>query len=173
MSVQAITTEFLLGGTCDACGCSRDNLTVMRITSGVAASQWLCLQCELQGIAFDLSSIQRRPVTKQMKRASVRQERKIAKGIGGQRQKGSGAMAHAKGDVRKHGVFRVEAKFTQAGSYPVRLRDLNKIRSECAGQEVPAFQITFMDQRIQPIDEWVLIPYAVWRRYAAAEDRGP
>jgi hypothetical protein len=100
-----------------------------------------------------------------MKRVSDRQEKKIARAIKGQRQKASGSMAHAKGDVRKHGILRVEAKYTKANSYTVKYDDLVKIRSECVSTEEPAFQITFMDKTLRPRDEWVLIPFAVWRRW--------
>ena len=105
------------------------------------------------------------PVTPQMKRSSVRQEKKIAKDIGGQRQRGSGSAAHNKGDVRKSGLLRIEAKQTRARSYTVHLSDLYKIRSECAPGETPAFQITFMDRDLQhPVEEWMMVPYTVWRK---------
>ena len=173
MPVQAITAEFFSDSVCDACG-SNSALTT-RITSGTSVSQWLCRSCEMSGVAFVLQPTVRQPVTKQMKRTSDRQELKIAKAVGGQKQKASGSMAHAKSDVRKHGVLRVEAKYTQARSYTVKLRDLEKIRSECVGREEPAFQITFMDNsNLHPIDEWVLIPFAVWRRWhAPAKNRRP
>ena len=165
-----MTAEAVVGVPCGTCGSEINSVT--RIVAGESVSQWLCSLCILAGNPFLLEHLVRTPVTKRMKKASVRQENKIARDIGGQRQKGSGSMAHAKGDVRKHGALRIEAKFTQARSYNVHYSDLVKIRSECVGDETPAFQITFMDRDLQPIDEWVLVPYAVWRKLnATAKNR--
>jgi hypothetical protein len=61
--------------------------------------------------------------------------------------------------------------YTTAKAYRLKLSDLLKIRSECVGSETPAFQITFMSPNLIPLDEWVLIPYQVWRRHAATQNR--
>lgn len=145
----------------------------MALSTGDAVSNGLCPPCQAAGHPFIFTPI-RTPVTRrnrQQKRASVRQENRIARDIDGRRQKASGATAHAKGDVRKAGSLRIEAKYTTAKSFSLKLADLVKIRSECTGRETPAFQITFMDRERRPIDEWMAVPYSVWRRlYAAAED---
>ena len=162
-------TEHMVG-ECDHC---KGNVAlVTRITNGLASTRWLCANCTTNGQTFLLETTVRTPVNRRMKKASVRQENRIARDINGQRQKASGAMAHAKGDVRKHGILRIEAKFTKARSYTVHYDDLVKIRSECVSGETPAFQITFMDRDLQPIDEWMMVPYAVWRKlHAIAENR--
>jgi len=160
-----VTTEPAEG--CDLCGNPG-----FRLRAGDSVSNALCASCSMAGHPFVFPHTTRTPVTKRMKRASDRQEKKIAKTIGGFKQKASGSMAHAKGDVRKHGLLRIEAKYTQSKSYTVHYEDLVKIRSECASQETPAFQITFMNSQLHPIDEWVLVPYAVWRKlHAASENR--
>jgi len=156
---------------CSGCGVSLPG-AVFRLRAGDQVSNGLCGVCSGAGRSYVFPNIPRTPVTKRMKRASDRQEKKIAKGVGGRQQKASGAMAHAKGDVRKHGQLRIEAKYTQSKQYVVHYEDLAKIRSECASQETPAFQITFMNDQLRPIDEWVLVPYSVWRKlHAASENR--
>lgn len=114
---------------------------------------------------------------KKLRRRSMKIEDNIAEAIGGRRHKGSGALAYAKGDVRKRGRLRVESKFTQAASYRVTLADLRKIDSECSFGETPAFDITFVEPgTLREIDAWVLIPRSEWQRLmevdsAASDDR--
>ena len=52
--------------------------------------------------------------SKRQKKISAKQERRMAEDLGGRVQPASGAMKHAKGDVRVMGVVRAEAKFTTA-----------------------------------------------------------
>lgn len=79
------------------------------------------------------------------RRKSVLQERSIAEDIGGRVQPGSGAPEFYKGDVRKAGDLRVEAKTTSKGSYALKSRELEKIRNEAlvGGEESWAMQIEF------------------------------
>jgi hypothetical protein len=171
MPVQAVTTE--LAGACSVCGVDLHG-AVTRLRAGDLVTNGLCAACSSSGHPFVFPSI-RTPVTRhnrQQKRASIRQEDRIAHDIKGRRQKASGSMPHAKGDVRKRGSMRVEAKYTTGRSFTIKYDELVKIRSECTGDETPAFQFTFMDRDRKPIDEWVAVPYSVWRRlHAAAENR--
>ena len=113
----------------------------------------------------------RRPPDRGAKRRSQRQERKLAHDIGGRAQPGSGSQPGAKGDIRKRGEARVESKFTQAKSYRVERKTLDKIRGEAAFGEVPSLDIEFQDPAGRPEDRWVLIPYDIWKeRYAAGND---
>lgn len=82
------------------------------------------------------------------RRKSVLQERSIAEDIGGRLQPGSGAPEFYKGDVRKAGELRVEAKTTSKGSYNLKASDLEKIRNEAlsGGDESWAFQVEFHGQ---------------------------
>jgi len=172
MPVQTITVE--LAETCSVCGASPHG-AVTRLRSGDLTTNGLCNACAASGHPF-VFPVVRTPVIAQhnrkQKRASVKQEDRIARDIDGRRQKASGALPHAKADVRKRGAMRVEAKYTTGKSFTIRYQDLVKIRSECTGGETPAFQFTFMDRDRRPLDEWVAVPYSVWRKlYAATEDR--
>ena len=63
-------------------------------------------------------------------RRSRTQERRVAADVGGKVQAGSGNAWSAKGDVRKMGQLRVEAKYTERPRYILKLKDVLKIRSE-------------------------------------------
>ncbi len=84
--------------------------------------------------------------TKIQKRSRL-QERRIADDIGGREQPGSGAPWSAKGDVRKTGDLRVEAKTTSAKTFILKLREILKIRDEAlsGGVEDWAMQVEFQD----------------------------
>lgn len=82
------------------------------------------------------------PPTNRMKRISQKQERRNADLLGGRTQPGSGSGRRAKGDVRKHGEYRGESKFTFAQSYVLHRATLEKIASECRLGEKP---IVFLD----------------------------
>jgi hypothetical protein len=99
-----------------------------------------------------------------VKRASRAQENKIARSVGGRRQKASGSLPWAKGDVHVPGKYRGEARQTTKGSYTIKRSDLIKIWSEASGTEVPFLEIWFTDERHKPQEKWVLIPESEWRR---------
>lgn len=83
----------------------------------------------------------------QGQRKSARQEKRIANEIGGKVQKASGATIFAKGDVRKIGELRVEAKTTSKKTYKLKFLDLLKIYNEAAGAlEDWIFQVEFQGQ---------------------------
>lgn len=79
-------------------------------------------------------------------RRSKLQESRIAEEVGGKVQAGSGAPWMAKGDVRKLGELRVEAKHTNTVEYRLTLEDILKIRDEAllGGLEPWAMQIEFV-----------------------------
>lgn len=105
--------------------------------------------------------------TSRRRRAVTLQERSRSEEIGGRRQTGSGAKTHYKADGRVDGEYRIECKSTTSKSFVVKLGDLTKIRSECAGLEVPLFEIEFWDKgTLQPLDRWVLVPWDAWRKKA-------
>lgn len=117
---------------------------------------------------------------KQTRRASIKQEDRIAKTLGGRRQTGSGSVPGIKGDVRLPGIYRAEAKFTQGQTYRLDRKELSKIRGECTGLEVPLFIVDFLDPRTggSP-DSWVTLPLHHFKRmryeppYGTSHDRGP
>lgn len=95
---------------------------------------------------------------------SKKQEERVAKRLGAKRQKASGALPGAKGDIRKTGSIRGECKFTRAKSFVLKLEELLKIEQEGALGENPAFFIEFQGQ--QPPKRYVVIPEWLYEHYA-------
>lgn len=143
-------------GTCSKCG--NDNAAVLTFSvvadghSGDVAP--LCSVCLFEeGARSDVPMQElapgpapRRKALRHNKRISQQQERDIAEELGARVQPNSGAMSGAKGDVRKRGAFRLEAKFTRAESFALHLEDLEKIAGECAPSERPLLVIDFLEQ---------------------------
>lgn len=96
--------------------------------------------------------------SKRQKKISKRQEQSIAEDLGGRTQPASGAMSGAKGDVRKMGVVRAEAKYTAKDSFTLKLAELDKIIGE-AGLEAAVLQIGFVDRVGRPILELAVFPW--------------
>lgn len=103
------------------------------------------------------------------KRRAQRQEEELAIDTGGSRQRGSGSLPWAKGDVRKKGSFRAECKFTRAKSYAVTRGTLDKIRSECEYDEYPVLDVSFLDGAGRTDERYIVVPYAVWLRLQKSE----
>lgn len=80
-------------------------------------------------------------------RRSQQQERRVATELGGKVQKASGAMEHAKGDVRVLGKMKVECKTTTQKSFSLTLAMMRKIRAEGMrdGGEGWAMQLEFKE----------------------------
>lgn len=87
-----------------------------------------------------------RPRLRRQKRLSQQQELDIALELSAVVQKASGALPGLKGDGRRKGVLRFEAKYTEAGSYTLKLADLEKIASECHGRERPVLVLDFKER---------------------------
>lgn len=74
---------------------------------------------------------------------SQKQEKRIAKDVGGARVAGSGSKWYAKGDVRSDG-FLVEAKTTGNKSFPVTQKVLEKISLEAVKTgRIPVLAVEF------------------------------
>jgi hypothetical protein len=100
------------------------------------------------------------PNAKRVKRASMKQERRIAEELGGSRQQGSGSVPWRKGDGRVKNKYRIENKSCFSKGIRVARTDLSKIRSECSLGEVPLFQINFTDRATCRVeDQWILVPF--------------
>lgn len=111
------------------------------------------------------------PPSRRLRKRADRTELKVAEDIGGRKQKASGALPHAKGDVRLRGKHRVEIKTCTLKGYHIKREDLDKIRGEAAFGEKPAFVVEFVDKfTLKREDRWVLIPYEDW--HEAHVDRG-
>jgi hypothetical protein len=113
------------------------------------------------------------PPSRKIKRLSRRQEEKLAASIGGKRHAGSGAMAGLKGDFRKKGVVRCEAKFTQAKTFTLSRDVLDKIRGEATHGEVPTVVVEFKNKLTgRTEDSWAVIPTQDWEdKIANAADK--
>lgn len=148
--------------------------------AGMESSPWLCKECyaghtvtasfEVQQPVIDTSG----PPSKRVRRTSMKRELQIASDIGGRRQPGSGNQPFTKGDVRKKGDFRVEAKECFGLEFKVNRRDLlDKIRAECSRGEHPAVVVTFRDKGTHaPLESWAMVPYEIWEeRIVAGKNR--
>jgi len=87
----------------------------------------------------------RRKALRENKRRSQKQEVELAEELNWRTQPGSGNQRGAKGDVRGKNIGRLEAKFTQADSFSLKLAELEKIEGECTGFEKPVFVIDFIE----------------------------
>jgi hypothetical protein len=81
-----------------------------------------------------------------IQKRSRKQEKRVAKELGGQVQPGSGSSWRAKSDVRALGKVRVECKYTGASFYALKAIDISKIQEEAllGGLEQWAMQIEFI-----------------------------
>ena len=92
---------------------------------------------------------------------SVKQEKEIAKRVGGRRTPGSGNGA-IKGDVRKKGVVRIEAKTTKNKSFSVTLDMLQKIEDAALPcEEMPILVVEFISPEGKPIKDVAIVPIYV------------
>lgn len=92
------------------------------------------------------------------KKKSVKQEDRLAKRLGGRRQKASGACPHNRGDVRMPELL-TEAKRTDKKSISIKIAYLEKISLEAIQcDSVPAVAIAFLDTPPLVDRDWVMIP---------------
>jgi hypothetical protein len=86
------------------------------------------------------------------------QEKSLATRIGGKVTPGSG-NGSIKGDVRKAGVVRVEAKTTKNKSFSVTLDMIRKIEDAALPSgEMPVIVVEFIDGSGKPIKEVAIVP---------------
>lgn len=91
-------------------------------------------------------------------RRAPKQERALAKSLGGRLVPASGAK-DTKGDVRIKGVLRLEAKTTKNKSFSVTLDMVNKIETAATGvAEMPVMVIEFNDGNGRKIKELAVMP---------------
>jgi hypothetical protein len=104
-------------------------------------------------------------VSKKVRKLSQKQERRIAQDVGGRVQPASGALPYAKGDVRKQGKLRIEAKSTYAKSFSITEALLNKIESHATFEEIPTIVVDFLDKHDNKVKRSVaIVPYSDWVR---------
>lgn len=92
---------------------------------------------------------------------AAKQEKELATRIGGRRTPASGALSE-KGDVRKKGVIRIEAKTTKHKSFSVSLDMIRKIEDAALPcDEMPIIVIEFITENGKPIREVAVVPMYV------------
>jgi hypothetical protein len=141
---------------CSHCGnpmvCMRLDLF---LPEHLGRSEPFCVQCvekagelrsEVALTEFGPAKLPYRTRLRRQKRLSQQQEVDIAEELGARVQKSSGALSGSKGDVRRKGVVRVEAKYTEADSYRLELGELEKIGAECHGRERPVLVLDFKEK---------------------------
>lgn len=153
MHVQVITEPG--NDNCQVCGNLTDGVRIHIFSTDTgAAGPFYCYDClgatdRKAEVELELPETEdegRKKSLRAQKKRSREQELEIAEELGGQMQRASGALSGSKGDIRKKGVVRVEAKYTEAGSYSLRLEELHKISSECHGTEKPVFVVDFVEK---------------------------
>lgn len=82
------------------------------------------------------------------KKISLKQEKAVAKEMGGRTQAASGATRMGGGaDVRAPG-YRIECKYTEKSTYSIKKSDLHKLKEQAARTlEQPVMQLAFVDTR--------------------------
>lgn len=126
------------------------------------------------GVSFDVSvegtPLEEEPTKKKntsrdIKRRSLRQEKRAAAGVGGKTQPGSGAIPGKKGDFIIKGEVRGECKFTYASQYSLSLDTMYKIASEAEGGEVPVVEVQFLDKKSgKPVEELLVMYRSDWEK---------
>lgn len=87
-----------------------------------------------------------------------KQERELAKRVGGRVTPGSGAFS-LKGDVRVKSLMRIEAKTTKNKSFSVTLEMIEKIEEAALSHgEVPVIVVEFNDGNGKKLKEVAVIP---------------
>lgn len=99
-----------------------------------------------------------RPAPSKSHLRASKQERELAKRLGGKVTPGSGNKA-VKGDVRMRGVARIECKTTQHRSFSVTLDMVRKIEDAAlATDEVPIIVVEFNDGQGKKVAEVAVVP---------------
>ena len=144
-----------VSAVCQGCGVSSDACRRINLFTKVALAETpaLCPTCfggapEMEwSLALEEPEVAvgHRKGLKKQRKVSREQEIEIADELGAKVQPASGAMSSAKGDVRKKGVLRLEAKFTTAKTFPLVREELDKIAGECINGEKPVFVVDYQD----------------------------
>lgn len=111
---------------------------------------------------------QDRSSAKRRKRASMKQEEKVAQIHGGHRNPGSGSVSGRPSDASIREKFRIENKFTAGKGIRVTRAELAKIRGECERGQIPLFQIDFKEPNtLRTQDQWIMVPLDEWKKRIA------
>ena len=92
------------------------------------------------------------------KKKSMKQEDRLAKKLGGIRQKASGAIAGSRGDVRIPELL-IEAKRTDKKSISIKVDYLENITNEAMAYGlIPAVSIELLNTPPLVAKDWVMVP---------------
>lgn len=163
---------------CEGCGSAGNTFRIHLFTKEASTvSPVTCGFCCGQEKKFDVElrepevKVNRGKALRRQKKVSQEQEIEIAEELGARVQKNSGAVSGAKGDVRKKGVARIEAKYTTMNSYGLHLEDLQKIEGECAHGEKPVFVIDYQEPRTYRLKgRYAVIPFEDLKEFLNAPD---
>jgi hypothetical protein len=153
-------------GMCTACGMmQQDTIEVCVGHAESSDTHAICLGClyERRLVEAPLMIEQpeapkgRRPPTRNDRKLATSREVQLAQSIGGRRQPASGAMPHAKGDVRLHGRWRLDDKFTRSQQFTLTRGLISKARSECAFGEEMAITVGFLNKLTDRSEDEVVI----------------
>lgn len=93
-----------------------------------------------------------------VKKKSQKQEKRVAKSLGGKVQKGSGSVPFHKGDIKTTELL-VEAKRTDKDSMSVKKEWFEKVTREAmAYNKIPALSIEFENTERYVSKDWVAVP---------------
>lgn len=149
---------------CQVCGDGFAMVMLVTLNGGTTQRGPMCLSHLNQGrhcLIIDAPKYDP-PKQAKIKKLSQKQERQVMADLGGRTQPASGAKPGHKGDGRLYGHLRMEAKFTLAESYSLKLAELAKLRSECEDMEAPVMVLDFKDRSTgREKDRWAIFPYAM------------
>lgn len=163
------------GGICSSCKHQATPLLSIHLSKDTTDP--LCLSCaetgEVEGflVLAEPEPIKTgpRPPSRAVKLRSKKRELRIAEDLGGRRQKASGALPWAKGDVRVRGRWRIDDKMTESLGFTVTRGLLTKVRSECGQGEKMAIVIGFHNKlNKKQEDQVVVIDYETFKELVNA-----
>jgi hypothetical protein len=169
----AIHLEQRAGSLCGFCHKGPAHILVVHLEGNEAELGPICMNCMctrmMHGVVVPPPALP--PSRKKVKKHSKKQEETVMANIGGRTQPGSGCVPGYKSDGRLQGRVRMEAKFTYGSIFSLRKSDLDKVRGECEGRELPAVVIDFKDSASgKTRDSWVLITRTQWENFIRGTD---
>ena len=151
---------------CSKCAFTNNVLQFLVVADGFSgAEDPICAACLSEGTtatvpmeSLAVGPTPRRKGLRKAKKASLRQELDIDEEFGTKRQPGSGNQPGAKGDNRRKGSLRLEAKHTEAQSFSLKLEELHKISGEASNGEMAGLVIDYLQPGTKKlIDRFVVI----------------
>jgi hypothetical protein len=111
-----------------------------------------------------LNRLRRNTLTGTAYKHAPKQEKRIAKKVGGHTTPGSGSK-RVKGDVRVKSIARIECKATQRKSFSVTREMLEKIEMAAgATDEIPILQVEFLDAKGKIDGTFAVVPVHIIER---------